>query len=554
MNNYIKTKAAYALLKNMTLLISILTISALSPACVHGVSALSKPGKVTWNSVSSTATSVSLTWKKARGAYGYTIYKKYGNHYRPIKSIRRLKYRDHRSLRPLAYYRYYVKAYKLNGKKKIYGRRSAVKKIKTKSGIPSAVTVKNVAASIGSSVKFTAVVNGGTAPFVFQWYRGSQAIAGEKNNTYSFVAASGDYNSQYHCTVTNKYGTVSSNNASLIINIVPLTSVTVNGSSTIAKGGQGTFKAVVTGGTQPLTYQWYRNDTPVPGATTETYTTETLNESNSGDSYKCKVTGIDGNSVISNAVIITVTVPRSIIKSWSIGADSANVVYSDSLATSNVVAELYDDGVLEIRGSGNTALMIDNQANFVAPWHSPGYVSQIKNVDIQAAVQTTDMRGWFADCENLIGVNRIPGSALILWKTFWGCSSMKSPPEIPFGVISMMSAFSGCSALTSAPVIPASVQDMYAAFFMCTSLEVPTDIPSSVTNLYYTFAHCRKLSGTITIYSGGITNYTGCFSDTAISGDGVRVYGSTSADNEALVQNIAGTAGTGSSVTYEGLH
>jgi hypothetical protein len=536
------------------LYITLLVFAVLSVFYTPEAASLSIPGKVSWKKVTSTATSVSLTWKKVEYAYGYTIYKKYGSKYKSIKSVRKLSYRDSGPLKPSTDFRYYVKAYRLKGKVKIYGERSAIKRVRTLPGIPSGVTVKDVTASAGSNVKFTAVPNGGAGPFAFQWYKGAEAVSGATDSTYSFAASAGDFGCKYYCRVTNMYGTVSSNPAVLYLDAGPLTSVTINGTTALSQGAKAVFTAVTAGGRQPLTYQWYKNDTLIPGAAAAVYTTDTLSVSNTGDSYKCKVTDSGGIAVTSSPVLLTVAAPvqRSVAASWNIGADTVNVVYSESLATDKVVAKLYDDGVLEISGSGNTALMIDNEAHFVAPWHDAAYAGQIKTVDIQSTVKTTDMRGWFADCINLVSVNKLPDSTAVLWKTFWGCTSLKDAPVIPSGAISMMSTFSGCSALTAAPVIPAGVQDMTGAFFLCTSLEKPPDIPAGVTNLTSTFGHCRKLAGDMTIYGSGITNYSGCFADAAVTGSGVRVYGSLPAANEILVQSIVITGGIG--VTYEGLH
>ena len=311
------------------------------------------------------------SWKKVEYAYGYTIYKKYGSKYKSIKSVRKLSYRDSGPLKPSTDFRYYVKAYRLKGKVKIYGERSAIKRVRTLPGIPSGVTVKDVTASAGSNVKFTAVPNGGAGPFAFQWYKGAEAVSGATDSTYSFAASAGDFGCKYYCRVTNMYGTVSSNPAVLYLDAGPLTSVTINGTTALSQGAKAVFTAVTAGGRQPLTYQWYKNDTLIPGAAAAVYTTDTLSVSNTGDSYKCKVTDSGGIAVTSSPVLLTVAAPvqRSVAASWNIGADTVNVVYSESLATDKVVAKLYDDGVLEISGSGNTALMIDNEAHFVAPWH-----------------------------------------------------------------------------------------------------------------------------------------------------------------------------------------
>jgi len=466
-------KKTASLLKGVVLSIFVLTMSVLPLAYVQDSSALSRPGMTKWKSVTATSTSVTLKWNKVKNAKGYTIYKKYGNTYRPLKSTLKLTYRDSRNIKSLTYYSYYVKAYRLNGSKKIYGKRSSIRRIRTQAKASGSITVS------------------------------------------------------------------------------PITSVAISGSTTVISGSSATFTAAVTGGAPPFVYQWYKNETSIPGAGGAVYTTDALSGANSGDKYRCDVTGSDGKAVSSNTLTITVNTPRNIVASWNIGADSPFIVYTTNLGTGSVVATLYDDGVLEIAGSGDTTIMIDNQAAYVAPWHDQAYVNKITAVDIQPTVKTTDMRGWFAECVNLGSINRIPDSVTIMWKTFSGCSSLKAAPEIPYGVVDMMSAFSSCRSLTAAPAIPGSVTGMYGTFFLCTSLKTAPDIPASVTNLASTFGYCHNLTGSMTIYADGVTNYTDCFKNAVIYGSGLSVWGSSKASNGVLVNNIAATGGSG--VTYGGL-
>ena len=92
---------------------------------------------------------------------------------------------------------------------------------------------------------------------------------------------------------------------------------------------------------------------------------------------------------------------------------------------------------------------------------------------------------------------------------------------------------------------------MYGTFFLCTSLKTAPDIPASVTNLASTFGYCHNLTGSMTIYADGVTNYTDCFKNAVIYGSGLSVWGSSKASNGVLVNNIAATGGSG--VTYGGL-
>ncbi|MES2701236.1 MAG: T9SS type A sorting domain-containing protein [Bacteroidota bacterium] len=81
-------------------------------------------------------------------------------------------------------------------------------------------------------------------------------------------------------------------------------SITVSPNDTAGIGTSVTFTAITTGGT-PTSYTWYKNDTIISGASTNTYTYIPVNN----DSIRCAVSGNDcSESYVrnSNTIIITV--------------------------------------------------------------------------------------------------------------------------------------------------------------------------------------------------------------------------------------------------------
>ena len=91
-----------------------------------------KPGKVTGLTVKSiTAKKAKLTWKK-KSSDGYEIYMKTGNgKYKKIKTIKSAKTTSYtvKNLKKGKKYTFKVRAYRLDGTKKVYGKFSAAKKI-----------------------------------------------------------------------------------------------------------------------------------------------------------------------------------------------------------------------------------------------------------------------------------------------------------------------------------------------------------------------------------------------------------------------------------------
>jgi len=93
--------------------------------------------------------------------------------------------------------------------------------------------------TVGSTATFT-VAASGTAPFTYQWYKGTAAITGATAVSYTTPATTlADSGSTFHVTVTNSLGSATSNNATLTV-----TSAPPPGSELITNGG---FETSTTG-------------------------------------------------------------------------------------------------------------------------------------------------------------------------------------------------------------------------------------------------------------------------------------------------------------------
>lgn len=443
-----------------------LTASAFATS-VPEASALTRPAQVVWSTTSSTISSVTLNWEKAKGAAGYTVYRLTNGKYTAVKSTKKLTFTDTKGIAPETSYKYYIKAYKLYNSKRIYGTRSLIKKITTPKAVVEVV-----------------------------------------------------YD--------------------------PISSVKVTGSTVILSGNKTTLTAAVTGGTAPFTYKWYKNGTVISGAAGPEYVTDMLFASNNGDSYMCEVTGKDGKPVASIPITVTVFAiyiqPRTVVASWDIGTAGTHVPYALNNVNNDVIATLYSDGALEVTGTGYSAEMMDNQAFFIAPWHDIAYRSQVKSATIASTVKVIDMRGWFAECENLKSAN-IPDNVTSMWKTFFSCTSLETAPAIPNGVTNMMSTFQMCTALKTAPVLPASVSGLYATFSGCSSMTTGPDIPVNAADLQYTFSGCTALGGNIIVYSNVIDHYSNCFDHRTATSPSLMLFGYTPANNQLKVEGLAATGG-----------
>lgn len=75
----------------------------------------------------------------------------------------------------------------------------------------------------------------------------------------------------------------------------------------VTTGSSAIFTVVATGPTD-LSYQWSKNNTTIVGATTSTYTIESVQDSDAGN-YTVVVSGNNGQSVTSNPATLTIITP-----------------------------------------------------------------------------------------------------------------------------------------------------------------------------------------------------------------------------------------------------
>ena len=170
---------------------------------------------------------------------------------------------------------------------------------------PPAVTAQpvNQTVAAGQTATFSVTATG-TAPLSYQWRKNGANISGATASAYTTPAtASTDNGAQFSVVISNAAGSVTSNSATLTVNVPP--SITTQPSSvTITSGQTATFSVTATG-TAPLTYQWKKNGASVSGATAASYTTPAETTADNGAQFTVVVTNSVGN-VTSNAATLTV--------------------------------------------------------------------------------------------------------------------------------------------------------------------------------------------------------------------------------------------------------
>ncbi len=200
---------------------------------------------------------------------------------------------------------------------------------------PPAVTAQpvNQTVAVGQTATFSVTATG-TAPLSYQWRKNGANISGATASAYTTPAtASTDNGAQFSVVISNAAGSVTSNTATLTVNVPP--SITTQPSSvTITAGQTATFSVTATG-TAPLTYQWKKNGTSISGATSASYTTPAETTADNGAQFTVVVSNSVGN-VTSNAATLTVN-PAPVAP--SITTQPSNVtITSGQTATFSVTA------------------------------------------------------------------------------------------------------------------------------------------------------------------------------------------------------------------------
>jgi len=104
----------------------------------------------------------------------------------------------------------------------------------------------------------------GSNPLAYQWYNDTGLVAGANANSYIIPSTSILNAGSYYCTISNNCGSVTSSVKTLTVNTAPAI-IAQSSDDTICEGISEVFQVGVTG-TNPISYQWYKNNTLIPTA------------------------------------------------------------------------------------------------------------------------------------------------------------------------------------------------------------------------------------------------------------------------------------------------
>lgn len=149
-----------------------------------------------------------------------------------------------------------------------------------------------VYSATGLTVTFTASV-GGTTPLTFAWRFNGTPIPGATSSTLTLNDLQPAHAGKYSFVATNIAGSTTSNDSTLTF-VDPPTILSSPASTVVAFGENLNLSAIVSGGSgAPVSYQWYRNEQPIPGATASNYWLSNVDVSAAG-TYRLMATNVAG--------------------------------------------------------------------------------------------------------------------------------------------------------------------------------------------------------------------------------------------------------------------
>lgn len=142
----------------------------------------------------------------------------------------------------------------------------------------------------------------GTPPITYQWVINGTDIPGATNATWFIQSVSTNDAGVYSARLTNPQGFLPSTNATLTVLPPSLPIIAYPPADMTVYSGQTAQWWVWADGSPPFAYQWFKNGTNLPGATSATLTITNVQMNDAG-SYSLQVTNTEGSVLTSNALL-----------------------------------------------------------------------------------------------------------------------------------------------------------------------------------------------------------------------------------------------------------
>ena len=464
----------------------------------------------------------------------------------------------------------------------------AVKGARTSGSAP----VNTVSPSISGTTTLGSVLtttngtwNNSPTSYTYQWNRNFSPIPSATTSSYTLVLA--DSASAITCVVTATNASGSTPDTSNIITAdtyaAPVNSSPpfISGTTTIGSVLTSTLGGWLNSPTS-YAFQWNRNGSPIPSATSSTYT---LVQADSASAITCVVTATNafGSSAPSTSnTITTPTYSAAFTSTWAVtagetitlpyevaGTYSGTIDWGDSSTSTNSYANrthtYVGAGTYTISITGVTTGFRFNNAGSklnittITNWgtlrlgNSNGYFYGCANLTLTTVVGTldfsgtTDLSNMFTSCSSLTTVNGInswsTGSVTNMSNMFNGCASFSQ--ELSFNtasVTNMSSMFNSATVFNDLLTFnTAAVTTMQGMFFGCANFNKPlTFNTASVTNMSFMFAAASAFNQPLSFNTAAVTDMSFMFFATTAFNQDISSWNTAAVTN--MTQMFLGSA------------
>ncbi|MFZ3168839.1 MAG: PGF-pre-PGF domain-containing protein [Candidatus Methanoperedens sp.] len=226
--------------------------------------------------------------------------------------------------------------------------------------IPPSVTIQTLDQNVkvGDAATFNVVATG-TLPLIYQWQRNGVDISGATSATYTTPSTTlADNGTAFSVMVSNIAGSITSNNVTLIVVLLPTApTITMQPSNQTVNEAEAAAFSVVAMGTMPLIYQWQKDEANIPGATNATYTIPSTALSDNGSAFRVNITNSAGSVMSDEATLVIVQ--RLLINIVSPADGSI-----DTTGNVNVTVTLNRPGIAVLNWEGTNESMVQQGTSF----------------------------------------------------------------------------------------------------------------------------------------------------------------------------------------------
>ncbi|HTS17614.1 MAG TPA: glycosyl hydrolase family 28 protein [Verrucomicrobiae bacterium] len=244
----------------------------------------------------------------------------------------------------------------------LYGTVTSAPAQLTVSAAPPSITTQPQGLTVipGQFATFS-VVASGSPPLSYQWYFNTNTLlASATGASLILTNVQSDNAGIYSVIVSNAAGSITSSNAVLTVNTNSAAPVfIVQPVSVLVYAGANVSFGAAAVGTQPISYQWTKNSTPVPGATLTTLSLTNVQPADAG-TYTLVASNSVGSTISSNAMLTVkvrqpprpVSIPTNQYNVINFGAVGDGVTDNATAIQSCIASAAVTGGTIEIPTNG----------------------------------------------------------------------------------------------------------------------------------------------------------------------------------------------------------